>query len=49
MGVAEFIMIGTKAHGQRGKRRIESLKRHLMENLFSYETNELKADNTEKI
>ena len=49
MGVAEFIMIGTKAHGQRGKRSIESLKRHLMENLFSYETNELKADNTEKI
>lgn len=49
MGVAEFIMIGTKAHGQRGKRSIESLKRHLMEKLFSHEAEELWADNTEKI
>ena len=57
MGVAEFIMIGTKAHimigtkahGRRGKRSIESLKRHLMEKLFSHEAKELRADNTEKI
>lgn len=41
MGVAEFIMIGTKAHAQR-ERSLESLKRHLIEKHFRHEANELK-------